>query len=68
MNNTTTEMRTIYELTNEEFNELKVVMLFDDCTEFYEDIDEISDESVINKFGNLRFRREDFTCNLPKAC
>ena len=39
--NNTKEMRTIYELTNEEFNELKVVMLFDDCTEFYEDIDEI---------------------------
>jgi hypothetical protein len=65
--NNTKEMRTIYELTNEEFNELKVVMLFDDCTEFYEDIDEISDESVINKFGKLMFRREDFSCNLLKA-
>ena len=62
------EMRTIYELTAEEFDELKFVMLYDDSTEFYEDIDEISDESVIMKFGKLLFRREDFSCNLVAAC
>ena len=61
-------MRTIYELTAEEFDELKFVMLYDDSTEFYEDIDEISDESVIMKFGKLLFRREDFSCNLAAAC
>lgn len=62
------ETRTIYELTNEEFNELKFVMLYDDVEEFYETIDEITDESVIRKFGKLLFRREDFSCNLAAAC
>ena len=58
------DARTFYELTSDELNELKVIMLFRDDEEFYEDIDEISYNSVKQKFGNLRFRREDFACNL----
>ena len=57
-------MRTIYELTKDEINELKVIMLFSDDEEFYEDIDEISDDSVVQKFQSLKFRKEDFVCNL----
>ena len=58
------DTRTVYELTTDEFNELKVIMLFSDDEEFYEDIDEITDDSVVEKCRRLRFRREDFTCNL----
>ena len=58
------DTRTVNELTTDEFNELKVIMLFSDDEEFYEDIDEITDDSVVEKFRSLRFRREDFTCNL----
>ena len=58
------DTRTVYELTTDEFNELKVIMLFSDDEEFYEDIDEITDDSVVEKFRSLRFRSEDFTCNL----
>lgn len=58
-----TDTRTIYELNKEEFEELRVYMLFDDENEFYESIDEIEDEDVIRRFGGMTFRREDFSCN-----
>ena len=59
--------RTIYELTEEEINELKFFMLYDDVDEFYETIDEISTESVIARFGRMAFRTEDFSCNMAVA-
>ena len=58
------DARTFYELTSDEVTELKFITLFSDDAEFYEDIDEISYSSVKQKFGNQRFRREDFACNL----
>ena len=56
-------LRTIDELTSEEYQELKIILLFSDDEQFYEDIDEITDESVIAKFGSMTFKREDFSCN-----
>ncbi|MBO7452621.1 MAG: hypothetical protein J6U54_20010 [Clostridiales bacterium] len=61
------DKRTIYELTRDEFEELKVIMLFDDAEEFYETIDEITDESVYAKFGSLLFTKNDFSCNYAIA-
>ena len=57
------DVRTIFELTKEEFEELRAVMLFDDENEFYESIDEISDADVIRRFGKMEFRSSDFSCN-----
>ncbi|MCR5617000.1 MAG: hypothetical protein K6F83_01775 [Clostridiales bacterium] len=58
------DKRTFRELTSDELNELKIIMLFSDDEEFYEDIDEISYASVENKFGKMSFSKEDFSCNL----
>lgn len=55
--------RTVYQLTREEINELKEYLLFLDEEEFYEDIDEISDEDVYAKFATRTFAFCDFTCN-----
>ena len=57
------DRRTIYELNNEEFEELRFFMLFDDENEFYESIDEIEDADVIRRFGTMTFARADFACN-----
>ena len=56
-------MKTFYELTREEIEELKFAMLWDDANEFYESIDEISDNDVMRRFGNKMFRSSDFSCN-----
>ena len=56
-------MKTFYELTREEIEELKFALLFDDVNEFYESIDEISDQDVFRRFGNKMFRTSDFSCN-----
>ena len=56
-------IKTYSELTREEINELKTIMLFDDINEFYECIDEISDRDVFSRFGQMTFRTEDFSCN-----
>ncbi|MBO4636912.1 MAG: hypothetical protein J5685_07175 [Clostridiales bacterium] len=61
-------IKTIYELTEEEFEELRVIMLYDDENEFYEDIDEISDDDVIRRFENTLFRPENFSCNYATEC
>lgn len=55
--------RTVFELTAEEIYELKEYLLFLDEEEFYEDIDEISDEDVFMKFKTRTFAYSDFTCN-----
>ena len=57
------DRRTIKELTKAEFDELKVVMLYDDENEFYEDIDEITDEAVYERFAAFTFKTSDFACN-----
>ena len=56
-------MRTVFELTREEMDELKTYMLFNDEEEFYEDIDEISDSDVYARFSDHRFSYGDFICN-----
>ena len=58
-----TEIRNIYELTTEEFAELREYMLFDDENEFYDSIEDIDDSDVIRRFGSMTFRKEDFSCN-----
>ncbi|MCR5616911.1 MAG: hypothetical protein K6F83_01325 [Clostridiales bacterium] len=58
------DTRTIYELKKEEFEELRLFMLFDEENEFFESIDEITDSEVVRRFGNMTFRREDFSCNM----
>lgn len=57
------DTRTIYELNSEEFEELRTFMLFDDENEFFDSIDDISDCEVIRRFGNVTFKRSDFSCN-----
>lgn len=49
------DVRTVYDLTEEEIRELKMFMLYDDENEFYEDIDEISLGDVIRRFGDKVF-------------
>lgn len=56
-------MRTVFELTRDEMDELKAYMLFNDEEEFYEEIDEISDQDVYAKFEGYKFSYSDFTCN-----
>ena len=56
-------MRTVFELTRDEMDELKAYMLFNDEEEFFEDFDEISDEDVYAKFEGYKFSAGDFTCN-----
>ena len=56
-------MRTVYELTRNEMNELKEYLLFLDEEEFYEEIDEISDEDVYLRFAEKTFAYSDFICN-----
>lgn len=56
-------MKTVFELTRDEMNELKAYLLFNDEEEFYEDIDEISDQDVYRKFEGFRFSFSDFACN-----
>lgn len=56
--------RTFAELTREEIDELKTILLFNDTEEFFESIDEISDMDVMRRFGDYSFRTEDFSCNL----
>ena len=56
-------MKTVFELTREEMDELKTYMLFNDEEEFYEDIDEISDSDVYARYEDHRFSYSDFTCN-----
>lgn len=55
--------RTVFELTRNEMNELKEYLLFLDEEEFYEEIDEISDEDVYSKFAEKTFAYGDFICN-----
>lgn len=56
-------MRTVFELTRDEMDELKAYMLFNDEEEFFEDFDEISDQDVYAKFEGYKFSADDFTCN-----
>ncbi len=56
--------RTVFELTSEEINELKEYLLFLDEEEFYEDIDEISDNDIFERFAGHTFTYGDFTCNM----
>jgi len=56
-------MRTVFELTRDEMDELKAYMLFNDEEEFFEDFEEISDEDVYRKFSDHKFSYSDFTCN-----
>ena len=60
-------MRTVFELTRDEMDELKAYMLFNDEEEFYEALDEISDEDVYRKFSGQKFSYSDFTCNACPA-
>lgn len=55
--------RTVFELTREEINELKAYLLFNDEEEFYEEIDEISDQDVYRKFDGYLFSASEFICN-----
>ena len=55
--------RTVYQLTRNEMNELKEYLLFLDEEEFYEEIDEISDQDVYRKFDGYLFSASDFICN-----
>ena len=56
--------RTFAELTRQEIDELKTILLFSDELEFFESIDEISDMDVMRRFGGYNFHTEDFSCNL----
>ena len=55
--------RTVQQLTPEEINELKEYLLFLDEEEFYEEIDEISDDDVYKRFAERTFAYSDFICN-----
>ena len=55
--------RTVQELSRRELNELKAYLLFNDTEDFYEHIDEITDEAVIARFSGKFFRTKDFACN-----
>ena len=57
------DIKTVYELTSEELDELRLYMLYDDENEFYEDIDEISDSDIYARFADRLFRDKDFAWN-----
>lgn len=58
-----TALRQIFELSVDELNELRTIVLFDDENNFYETIEEVTDEVLYEIFGQRRFTACMFSCN-----